>query len=148
MHAALRFPVAYAVWCAVAQRAGLPHAPLPVGTFHGVTPSSCPFDCLQLSLAWCAHNPNVSTVITGATKVSQVCWATDDSMAVTTRACQQRNATSAVWVSVANSGSEGGSKLTSKNERIAARNRRHADRGQHGCAGGAAKADGRCGGKD
>lgn len=26
----------------------------------------------QLSLAWCAHNPRVSTVITGATKISQV----------------------------------------------------------------------------
>lgn len=27
----------------------------------------------QLALAWCANNPNVSTVITGATKLSQVC---------------------------------------------------------------------------
>jgi len=26
----------------------------------------------QLALAWCAKNPNVSTVITGASKVSQV----------------------------------------------------------------------------
>ncbi|KAL4420259.1 hypothetical protein ABPG77_003438 [Micractinium sp. CCAP 211/92] len=26
----------------------------------------------QLALAWCAHNPNVSSVITGATKLSQV----------------------------------------------------------------------------
>lgn len=31
----------------------------------------------QLSLAWCARNPHVSTVITGATKVSQV-WALPD----------------------------------------------------------------------
>ncbi|PRW44395.1 putative voltage-gated potassium channel subunit beta [Chlorella sorokiniana] len=31
----------------------------------------------QLSLAWCARNPNVSTVITGATKVSQI----EDNMA-------------------------------------------------------------------
>jgi aryl-alcohol dehydrogenase-like predicted oxidoreductase len=31
-------------------------------------------DCTlsQLSLAWCAHNPNVSTVITGASTVEQV----------------------------------------------------------------------------
>lgn len=31
-------------------------------------------DCTlaQLALAWCAKNPNVSTVITGASKVSQV----------------------------------------------------------------------------
>jgi aryl-alcohol dehydrogenase-like predicted oxidoreductase len=27
---------------------------------------------LQLALAWCAKNPNVSSVITGSTKVSQV----------------------------------------------------------------------------
>lgn len=26
----------------------------------------------QLALAWCAYNPNVSTVITGATKLTQV----------------------------------------------------------------------------
>jgi len=26
----------------------------------------------QLAIAWCAHNPNVSTVITGASRVSQV----------------------------------------------------------------------------
>jgi aryl-alcohol dehydrogenase-like predicted oxidoreductase len=26
----------------------------------------------QLAIAWCAKNPNVSTVITGASKVSQV----------------------------------------------------------------------------
>lgn len=26
----------------------------------------------QLALAWCAHNPNVSTVITGASRPSQV----------------------------------------------------------------------------
>jgi aryl-alcohol dehydrogenase-like predicted oxidoreductase len=26
----------------------------------------------QLALAWCAHNPHVSTVITGASRVSQV----------------------------------------------------------------------------
>ena len=29
----------------------------------------------QLGLAWCAKNPNVSTVITGATKPEQVCFA-------------------------------------------------------------------------
>lgn len=28
----------------------------------------------QLALAWCAKNPNVSTVIMGATKEHQVCW--------------------------------------------------------------------------
>lgn len=27
----------------------------------------------QLAIAWCATNPNVSSVITGATKESQVC---------------------------------------------------------------------------
>lgn len=27
----------------------------------------------QLAIAWCASNPNVSSVITGATKESQVC---------------------------------------------------------------------------
>ena len=32
-------------------------------------------DCklAQLAIAWCAKNPNVSTVITGATKQEQVC---------------------------------------------------------------------------
>lgn len=28
----------------------------------------------QLAIAWCASNPNVSSVITGATKESQVNW--------------------------------------------------------------------------
>jgi aryl-alcohol dehydrogenase-like predicted oxidoreductase len=27
----------------------------------------------QMCLAWCARNPNVSTVITGSTKLEQVC---------------------------------------------------------------------------
>lgn len=33
-------------------------------------------DCslAQLALAWCANNPRVSTVITGATRVDQVHW--------------------------------------------------------------------------
>lgn len=30
----------------------------------------------QLAIAWCAANPNVSSVITGATKESQVCLET------------------------------------------------------------------------
>lgn len=40
-----------------------------------LTPIASELGCslAQLALAWCAKNPNVSSVITGSTKVAQVC---------------------------------------------------------------------------
>lgn len=48
----------------VAHHSSRPHATLPVCV--------CVCVCVQLALAWCAKNPRVSTVITGATRVEQI----------------------------------------------------------------------------
>ena len=45
---------------------------MPIATELGCTPA-------QLALAWCLKNPNVSTVITGASRASQV---TENMMAI------------------------------------------------------------------
>ncbi|MET0144566.1 MAG: aldo/keto reductase [Ilumatobacteraceae bacterium] len=48
--------------------------PRAIGRVEGLRPIADDLDCsiAQLSLAWCTKNPNVSTVITGASRPSQV----------------------------------------------------------------------------